>query len=154
MHSTAVREIPFNYTSADDRRILALLLGDDVLAPLERLVFKRRTGRSWRLLMRIIGALFIHRRNPFLYQELVDNRQRRQGFIDAAHKDLMLIADRGRSEPDVAIVIDASYSMGYNTGRPLGCSQSATCSMNSSRLIWPSSSINAGRLLDVSTRSW
>ena len=81
MSGTASREIPYNYTSADDRRILALLLGSEVLAPLERLVFKRRTGRSWRLLMRFIGDLFIHQRNPFLYQELLDNRERRQLFF-------------------------------------------------------------------------
>ena len=98
MSSTITREIPYNYTSADDRRILAYLLGPEVLAPLERLVFKRRTGRSWRLLMRFIGDLFIHHRNPFLYQELVDNRERRQRFLSAARRDLAFIAGRGKQE--------------------------------------------------------
>ncbi|MBR9982008.1 MAG: DUF3683 domain-containing protein, partial [Desulfatitalea sp.] len=106
MRRATDREIPFNYTSADDRRVLALLLGDDVLAPLERLVFKRRTGRSWRLLMRFIGDLFIHHRNPFLYQELVDSRERREQFLDAARNDLALIAERGRQEPDLGLVLD------------------------------------------------
>jgi FAD/FMN-containing dehydrogenase/Fe-S oxidoreductase len=106
MRRVTDREIPFNYTSADDRRVLALLLGDDVLAPLERLVFKRRTGRSWRLLMRFIGDLFIHHRNPFLYQELVDSRERREQFLDAARNDLALIAERGRQEPDLGMVLD------------------------------------------------
>ncbi len=105
MSGAASREIPYNYTSADDRRILALLLGDEVLAPLERLVFKRRTGRSWRLLMRLAGDLFIHRRNPFLYQELVDNRERRQRFLAAARKDLSMIAHRGIEEPDLDLVL-------------------------------------------------
>jgi FAD/FMN-containing dehydrogenase/Fe-S oxidoreductase len=100
------REIPYNYTSADDRRILALLLGDEVLAPLERLVYKRRTGRSWRLLMRFIGDLFIHHRNSFLYQELVDNRERWQVFLDAARRDLGIIADRGQAEPDLGLVLE------------------------------------------------
>jgi hypothetical protein len=40
MSGTTAREIPYNYTSADDRRILAPLLGDEVLAPLDRLVFE------------------------------------------------------------------------------------------------------------------
>jgi FAD/FMN-containing dehydrogenase/Fe-S oxidoreductase len=106
MSGTTGREIPYNYTSADDRRILALLLGDAVLAPLERLVYKRRTGRSWRLLMRFVGDLFIHHRNPFLYQELVENRERRQVFLDAAYRDLGIIADRGQTEPDLALVLD------------------------------------------------
>jgi hypothetical protein len=40
MSGTTAREIPYKYTSADDRRILAPLLGDEVLAPLDRLVFE------------------------------------------------------------------------------------------------------------------
>ena len=100
------REIPYNYTSADDRRIFALLLGTDALAALERLVFKRRTGRSWRLLMRFVGDLFIHHRNPFLYQELIDNRRRRKRFLSAARRDLDLIAGRGSKEPDLSLVLD------------------------------------------------
>jgi FAD/FMN-containing dehydrogenase/Fe-S oxidoreductase len=106
MSNTKSREIPYNYTSADDRRIFALLLGTDVLAALERLVFKRRTGRSWRLLMRFIGDLFIHHRNPFLYQELIDNRQRRQHFISGLGRDLSLIARRGERSPDLKLVLD------------------------------------------------
>ena len=106
MTATMTRDIPYNYTSADDRRILALLLGDEVLAPLERLVFKRRTGRSWRLLMRFIGALFIYHRNPFLLQELIDNREYRQRYLSAARRDLEIIANRGREEPDLELVLD------------------------------------------------
>ena len=100
------REIPYNYTSADDRRILAWLLGADVLPPLERLVFTRRTGRSWRLLMRFVGDLFIHHRNPFLYQELIDDRDRRRRFLDGARRDLSLIGERGVEAPDLAFVLD------------------------------------------------
>ena len=108
MSNTTGREIPYNYTSADDRRILALVLGDEVLAPLGRLAITRRTGRSWRLLMRFIGDFFIHRRNPFLYQELLDNRKRRQRFLSAAQKDLTRIAERGRKEPDLDLVLEKS----------------------------------------------
>ncbi len=100
------REIPYNYTSADDRRILAWLLGSDVLPPLERLVFRRRTGRSWRLLMRFAGDLFVHYRNPFLYQELIDDRDRRRRFLNAARRDLSLIIERGVEEPDLDLVIE------------------------------------------------
>ena len=106
MSSSASREIPYNYTSADDRRILAMLLGDGVLAPLERLVFRRQTGRSWRLLMRFVGDLFIHRRNPFLYQELVEDERRRRGFLEAAQKELAWIAERGQQEPDLILVLE------------------------------------------------
>ncbi len=106
MSGITAREIPYNYTSADDRRILTLLLGSEVLAPLQRLVFKRRTGRSWRLMMRFVGDLFIHHRNPFLYQELIDNRERRQRFLEAAQRDLAVIAGRGQDELDLDRVLD------------------------------------------------
>ncbi len=106
MSRTTDREIPYNYTSADDRRVWNLLLGPEALAALERLVFTRRTGRSWRLLMRLIGDLFIHRRNPFLYQELVDDPRRRRRFFSAGQRDLGLIEARGHQEPELALVLE------------------------------------------------
>ncbi|WP_373497895.1 DUF3683 domain-containing protein, partial [Desulfococcus sp.] len=106
MGNISDREIPFNYTSADDRRILAWLLGPDVLAPLGRLVFTRRTGRSWRLLMRFVGDLFIHCRNPFLYQELIDSQDRRRLLLGALQRDLSLIEERGMEAPDLIFVMD------------------------------------------------
>ncbi len=106
MSTVTAREIPFNYTSADDRRVLSLLLGPEVLAPLEKLVFTRRTGRSWRLLMRVIGDLFIHYRNPFLYQELIDDKERQSVFFKAALRDLNFIADRGKQTPELTLVLD------------------------------------------------
>ncbi|MEJ2156039.1 MAG: DUF3683 domain-containing protein [Desulfobacteraceae bacterium] len=109
MPGTTARDIPYNYTSADDRRVFALLLGADVPPALERLVFKRRTGRSWRLLMRFIGDLFILHRNPFLFQELIDNRRRRRGFLSAARRDLTLISERGQQDQDLALVLDRCH---------------------------------------------
>ena len=105
MGSSLNREIPYNYTSADDRRVFTLVLGPDVIAPLERLDLKRRTGRSWRLLMRLIGDLFILRRNPFLFQELVDNRNRRHRFRATAESDLDQIAQKDPEEPDLTLVL-------------------------------------------------
>jgi FAD/FMN-containing dehydrogenase/Fe-S oxidoreductase len=106
MSGTTDREIPYNYTSADDRRILSLVLGSDVQAALQRLVFKCRTGRSWRLLMRFAGDLFIHHRNPFLYQELIEDRERRQRFLAAARRDLAIVVGRGSEEPDLDLVLE------------------------------------------------
>ncbi len=109
MAKSSPRDIPYNYTSADDRRVFAMLLGVEVLAALERLLFKRRTGRSWRLLMRFIGDLFIHHRNPFLYQELIDNRKRRRDFLGAAGRDLSLISKRGQQDDDLNLVLERCH---------------------------------------------
>jgi hypothetical protein len=86
------REIPFNYTSADDRQVVQLLLGEDAWAILERLRARRVTGRSARLLLRFFGEAFLLHRNPFLFQELVDDPEHRRAFVRAAEHDLALIA--------------------------------------------------------------
>ncbi|MBU4318804.1 MAG: DUF3683 domain-containing protein [Proteobacteria bacterium] len=99
------REIPYNYTSADDRRILTFLLGGEALESLERLDLRRRTGSAWRQLMRFIGDLFIHRRNPYLYQELVENRTWRKQFLHGMEKDLALIGGPDPENPDLALVL-------------------------------------------------
>lgn len=86
------REIPYNFTSADDRLIINHLFGKAVWDDLEELRSQRITGRSARLVMRFMGDLFILSRNPFLYQELIDSPKQRQTFFQTAKKDLDIIA--------------------------------------------------------------
>jgi hypothetical protein len=85
------REIRFNYTSADDRQVGLLLLGDEGWAAIERLRARRVTGRLSRLLMRVLGEVFIHRRNPFLVEELVGDPRRRRRLFGSLAGDLALI---------------------------------------------------------------
>ena len=66
MKTTNYREIPYNFTSADDRLIISHLFGIQVWDDLEELRSQRVTGRSARLVMRCIGDLLILQRNPFL----------------------------------------------------------------------------------------
>jgi len=91
MNTTNYREIPYNFTSADDRLIINHLFGPAVWDDLEELRSQRVTGRSARLVMRCIGDLFILHRNPFLYQELIDSPRRRRSFFNIMKKDLDLI---------------------------------------------------------------
>ncbi|MFZ5565086.1 MAG: DUF3683 domain-containing protein, partial [Thermodesulfobacteriota bacterium] len=106
MSRATAREIPYNYTSADDQRVCALLLGSEAVAPLEQLRFRRPAGHAWRLLMRFIGDLFIHRRNPFLYQELVDDSERQNRFLASAQRDLDQVADQSGREPDMDLILE------------------------------------------------
>ncbi len=91
MYKTDFREIPYNFTSADDRLIVNLLFGNKVWEDLEELRSQRITGRSARLVMRFMGDLFILHRNPFLYQELIDSQKRREHFFKTAEEDLSII---------------------------------------------------------------
>jgi len=101
----AVREIPFNYTSADDRQVVTLLLGPEAWDILERLRGQRVTGRSARLLMRFLGEAFLLRRNPFLFHELVEDSTRRRRFVDACTHDLDLVDVNRFGNPDVHDVV-------------------------------------------------
>ncbi len=96
MNKIDYREIPYNFTSADDKQIVSLLFGSEVWEDLEELLSQRITGRSARLVMRLMGDLFILRRNPFLFQELIDSPLRRRKFIKTATEDLDIIEEAAR----------------------------------------------------------
>ena len=101
----AVREIPFNYTSAGDRQAVSFLLGADAVRTLDELRGARVTGRSARILMRLFGEVLIHRRNPYLYQELVASAPRRKRFFENASKDLETIAAKAEGDPRVLDIL-------------------------------------------------
>ena len=105
------REIPFNYTSADDRQAVRLLLGPEVWDRLEALRARRVTGRSARLLMRFFGEIGVHRRNPYLFQELVDAPARRRRLFENLEKDLAIIERNANAEPLVLEVLAASRAL-------------------------------------------
>lgn len=93
MSQTKFRDIPYNYTSADDELIVKHLFNDTAWNELENLRNKRVTGRSAKLLMRLMGDMFILRRNPFLYQELVNSPLRKRRFFKTAYNDLATIEE-------------------------------------------------------------
>nr|WP_320131291.1 DUF3683 domain-containing protein [uncultured Holophaga sp.] len=101
------REIPFNYTSAEDHQAVSMLLGTEIVESLEALRSRRVTGRSARLLARIFGEILIHRRNPFLFQELLDSASRQERFFGKAMQNLDAIQANANGEPLVAQVLDA-----------------------------------------------
>jgi FAD/FMN-containing dehydrogenase/Fe-S oxidoreductase len=101
------REIPYNYTSADDESIVSLLLGDDVWGEIEALREQRRTGRSARHLMRLLGELFVYYRNPFLYHELVTSPRRQRRFFNRGARGLSIIKQRSHENPQVQKVLSA-----------------------------------------------
>ncbi|MBF0246015.1 MAG: DUF3683 domain-containing protein [Planctomycetes bacterium] len=103
--SSEHREIPYNYTSADDRQVVMLLFGGETWEALERLRAQRVTGRSARLLLRLIGDLFVLCRNPYLYQDLLDAPLNRASYFREARADLAIIAATADDNPDVAAVV-------------------------------------------------
>ncbi|PIE75064.1 MAG: FAD-linked oxidase [Deltaproteobacteria bacterium] len=91
MTHTGYREVPYNYTSADDKQIVSRILGEDTWHILEKLRKQRVTGKSARLLMRFIGDLFILKRNPFIYQDLIDSSKKRKNYFAKIEQELSAI---------------------------------------------------------------
>ena len=89
-----LREIPYNYTSFSDREIVIRLLGADNWAVLDELRSERVTGRSARMLYEVLGDIWVVQRNPYLEDDLLDNRDRRDALVNALHHRLSEVEKR------------------------------------------------------------
>lgn len=89
-----LREIPYNYTSFSDREIVIRLLGEEAWHTLVELRSERGTGRSARMLYEVLGDLWVVRRNPYVQDDLLDNRKRRALLISALNHRLAEIDKR------------------------------------------------------------
>ncbi|MEQ1528187.1 MAG: DUF3683 domain-containing protein, partial [Methylococcales bacterium] len=96
-----LREIPYNYTSFSDREIVIRLLGEEMWWILDTLRSEQVTGRSARMLYEVLGDIWAVQRNPYLEDDLLDNRKRRQALLDALrHRLKQLEARQGELESD------------------------------------------------------
>ncbi len=89
-----IREIPYNYTSFSDREIVIRLLGEPMWTVLDELRSTRRTGRSARLLLEILGDIWVVRRNPFIQDDLSADNGRRQSLIRTLNQRLSQVEAR------------------------------------------------------------
>ncbi|MDR3053793.1 MAG: DUF3683 domain-containing protein [Zoogloeaceae bacterium] len=98
--SARLREIPYNYTSFSDREIVIRLLGEENWRILDELRGERVTGRSARMLYEVLGDIWVVRRNPYLEDDLLANRERRFALIDALHHRLSEVEKRRAATKD------------------------------------------------------
>jgi len=89
-----LREIPYNYTSFSDREIVIRLLGAENWAVLDELRSERVTGRSARMLYEVLGDIWVVQRNPYLEDDLLDNRERREALVSALRHRLSEVEKR------------------------------------------------------------
>jgi FAD/FMN-containing dehydrogenase/Fe-S oxidoreductase len=78
-----IREIPYNYTSFSDREIVLRFLGEEHWTLLNELRGERRTGVSARMLFEVLGDLWVVTRNPYIQDDLLAHRKRREALIAA-----------------------------------------------------------------------
>ena len=94
-----IREIPYNYTSFSDREIVIRFLGEAMWDILNRLRGTRRTGRSARMLFEVLGDMWVIVRNPYIQDDLLENRSRRELLVGALHHRLAQIEARADDNP-------------------------------------------------------
>jgi FAD/FMN-containing dehydrogenase/Fe-S oxidoreductase len=92
--SERIREIPYNYTSFSDREIVIRFLGERFWGILDELRHQRNTGISARMLFEVLGDMWVVTRNPYLQEDLLENRNRLNSLIDAMHHRLGQIKAR------------------------------------------------------------
>ncbi len=105
-----LREIPYNYTSFSDREIVIRLLGAKAWATLNELRGERVTGRSARMLYEVLGDIWVVRRNPYLEDDLLGNRERREALVEALRHRLREIDKRREGNERVALLLTAAQA--------------------------------------------
>ncbi len=106
--ATRLREIPYNYTSFSDREIVIRFLGEEMWHTLDQLRAERKTGRSARMLFEVLGDLWVVSRNPYLQDDLLDNKKRLRALIQALNHRIEAIQERAQQNPLVLKLIQAS----------------------------------------------
>ncbi len=113
-----LREIPYNYTSFSDREIVIRLLGAESWQVLDGLRAERVTGRSARMLYEVLGDIWVVTRNPYLQDDLLANRDRRDALVEALRHRLREVEKRREEsagdDPErstkVAKLVEAAHS--------------------------------------------
>ncbi len=106
--ASRLREIPYNYTSFSDREIVIRFLGEEIWNILNTLRSERKTGRSARMLFEVLGDLWVVTRNPYLQDDLLANKKRRQALIGALHHRIRAIDERSHNNPLVVKLIESA----------------------------------------------
>ncbi|MFV9614346.1 MAG: DUF3683 domain-containing protein [Gammaproteobacteria bacterium] len=99
-HPARIREIPYNYTSYSDREIVIRFLGEESWSIIEKLRGSRRTGRSARMLFEVLGDMWVIKRNPYVKDDLLSNRKRRESLIEALKHRLNQVELRADGNAD------------------------------------------------------
>ncbi|HHJ16421.1 MAG TPA: DUF3683 domain-containing protein [Gammaproteobacteria bacterium] len=103
-----IREIPYNYTSFSDREIVLRFLGEEMWELIEQLRAERRTGRSARMLFEVLGDLWVVTRNPYIQDDLLENRKRFESLTHALNHRLDQIVARANGNADAVRLVEGA----------------------------------------------
>jgi FAD/FMN-containing dehydrogenase/Fe-S oxidoreductase len=89
--SERIREIPYNYTSFSDREIVIRFLGEDIWDVFNELRVERNTGISARMMLEVLGDMWVVARNPYLQEDLLEDAGRHRALVEAMRHRLRQI---------------------------------------------------------------
>jgi len=118
-----IREIPYNYTSFSDREIVIRFLGEEMWAVLNELRGQRQTGRSARMLFEVLGDIWVVRRNPYIQDDLIENRKRRSALITALNHRLDQIVARADGNALALQLANSARDAVTEFGEWIGCQE-------------------------------
>lgn len=105
------REIPYNYTSFSDREIILKYYDQETWDIIEVLRHQRVTGRSAKLLYETIGDYFIIDRNPYIYNDFLENKTKLRRLKKLHEKRLAIISSAANKNPLVAKLLERTQSL-------------------------------------------
>lgn len=92
-----IREIPYNYTSLSDREIVLRFLGEELWQLINQLRSARRTGRSAKMFLEVLGDLWVVSRNPLIQDDLLSNENRWNSLFATHHQRIDQIVHRAEN---------------------------------------------------------
>jgi len=104
------REIPYNYTSFSDREIVLKYFDEETWAALNELRLKRITGRSSKLLFEVLGDIFIIERNPYIFNDFLENRGK-QFKLKRLHRIRLNAIKEGTDDPLVLKLVEKTEKL-------------------------------------------
>ncbi|MBF0453495.1 MAG: DUF3683 domain-containing protein [Magnetococcales bacterium] len=102
-----VREIPYNYTSFSDREIVIRFLGVKMWDILNELRESRKTGQSARMLLEILGDIWMISRNPYLQEDLLKNSGRLFSLLETMNQRVDRIIARADGNLNVMLLVES-----------------------------------------------
>ncbi|MBF0447160.1 MAG: DUF3683 domain-containing protein [Magnetococcales bacterium] len=102
-----IREIPYNYTSFSDREIVIRFLGSKMWDVLNELRIHRKTGQSARMLLEILGDLWMISRNPYLQEDLLANADRLRSLLEMIQQRIDRIVSRADGNSNVLQLVES-----------------------------------------------
>jgi FAD/FMN-containing dehydrogenase/Fe-S oxidoreductase len=103
-----IREIPYNYTSFSDREIVIRLLGQKMWTILNGLRDSRKTGQSARMLLEILGDIWMISRNPYLQEDLLKNSDHLKTLLVTMNQRVERIIARADGNDSVVQLVSAA----------------------------------------------